>query len=92
MEQPPDDEVMHAARLKALDDAKDEDVLSELFFWQHGRLPSPEDVHLFSMKAALNKMAEAMAEIDPKRWPNMFTIACVLKYVAKYTKHNESNN
>jgi hypothetical protein len=64
-------------------DPNDDWAEVELFRWQHGDLPSPEDRRPLDVPTGLRKMADAIVLGDRANFPSPHNVVSALRYAAK---------
>ena len=60
----------------------------ELWRWQYGTLPQPDDMRPLDVAAGLRGMAEAIRKGDRNNFPTPFNVIAVLEYAAKIISAN----
>lgn len=61
----------------------------DLFLWQYGELPQPDEKRELNVAAGLKGMAEAIKKKDMKHFPSPMNVMVCLEYAAKLLeKHN----
>lgn len=61
----------------------------ELWRWQYGTLPQPNDKRPLNVSNGLQKMAIAIQKNDLKNFPSPISVVVVLKYAAKIIDEKE---
>lgn len=68
-------------------DPNDDWAEVELYRWQYGELPPPNDNRPLNIPTALKNMANAIEKRDMKNFPSPLGVTSVLRYVAKRVKN-----
>lgn len=63
----------------------------ELFRWQYGSLPEPEDFRPVEVPIAVRNMADALMSGDQKEMPSVFNVAYVMRYLANVVEKKPIN-
>ncbi len=68
----------------------------ELWRWQYGELPKPDDIRELDVSKGLEGMANAIEKGDIANFPSPFNVMSVLRYtsrlITRYNKQVEKNN
>lgn len=60
----------------------------ELWRWQYGTLPQPDDMRPLDVSEGLRGMAAAICKGDKSNFPTPFNVVAVLEYAAKIISAN----
>jgi len=62
----------------------------ELWRWQYGTLPQPDDMRPLDAAAGLRGMAAAIRKGDRSNFPTLFNVIAALEYAAKVISANKA--